>query len=266
MGPEHERIAAEPLQRPDLEAVGEGMEPAPGQPPDPVVGPALTGEGPLRHLVGAPAALGQRVDEEVGPAEVVEIPVLEGVAEAGRHVVHRPALRRRCRHRQERIDHEVHRDDVEHALGDAGELRQRPPAEGEDDRLRHPEALDPAGVRAGEGALDDRGPDDGERVVARGLVQGDLGQGLGEGVHVRPAEAAGPGTAVLDQAVALPGAPVLLAALGDGLGARPADLRAGPGLEPGQLLWVARVRLDLGPHPEGGVALGSTWEWRCDAC
>src|SRR5439155_11384074 len=71
-------------------------------------------------------------------------------------------------------------------------------------------------------------------------------------------------TAVLDQAVALPGAPVLLAALGDGLGARPADLRAGSGLEPGQLLGAARVRLDLGPHPEGGVTLGTPAEWTAE--
>jgi hypothetical protein len=172
-------------------------------------------------------------------------------------VVHGPALRRPGGDRDDGVDDEVDRDHVEHALGDAGELRQRAPAEGQDHRLGHAEALDPAGDRARQGALDDRGPDDGERVVPGRLVERHLGERLREGVDVRPAEAARPGPPVLDEAVALPVAPVLLGALGDRLGPGTADLVPGLGLEALQQLGAAGVGLDLGPRPGGGVRLGA---------
>ena len=45
-------------------------------------------------------------------------------------------------------DHEVDGDDVDDALGDAGELLQQAAGVGDDHRLGHAEAADPARVRA----------------------------------------------------------------------------------------------------------------------
>ena len=49
-------------------------------------------------------------------------------------------------------DDDVDRDDVDRALGHAGELLQQAAGVAEDDRLGHAEAADPAGERLGQGA------------------------------------------------------------------------------------------------------------------
>ena len=49
--------------------------------------------------------------------------------------------------RAEGADHEVDRDDVDHALGHAGELLEQAPGIGDEDGLGHAGAADPA--RAG---------------------------------------------------------------------------------------------------------------------
>ena len=56
----------------------------------------------------------------------------------------------------DRGDDDVDRDDVDRALGNAGELLQQSAGVAEDDRLGHAEAADPPGERLGERRLDDR--------------------------------------------------------------------------------------------------------------
>ncbi len=72
------------------------------------------------------------------------------------------------------------------------ELRQLAAAVGQDHRVGHLEALDPARVRALEGGLDDAGPvHRWSAGLGRDLLDDALAEGLGERVDVGPAEAAG---------------------------------------------------------------------------
>ena len=104
----------------------------------------------------------------------------------------------------------VDRDDVDDQVRGGRELGQFAAPVGEDQRLRHLEALDPARMGALEGGLDDAGPDDRHRSRLGVRLDDPLPQRLGEGVAVRPAEAAGPLGAGPHQLGADPLAPLLL--------------------------------------------------------
>src|SRR3972149_7834257 len=106
---------------------------------------------------------------EVLANERVQLVILERVPVARGGVGVRGRLRQRWvpRDGQHRVYHEIDRDDVNDALGDAGELGDVALAVGEDDRLGHLETLDPAGPRVHEGPLEDRGAKEPEREAPR---------------------------------------------------------------------------------------------------
>ena len=99
----------------------------------------------------------------------------------------------------DRRDDEVDGDDVDRALGHAGELLQQPAGVAEDDRLGHAEAADPTGERLGQRGLDDRRPNDRDRHVALDLGQRLLAERLRVGVGIGPADAGGARPAGLDE-------------------------------------------------------------------
>ena len=99
-------------------------------------------------------------------------------------------------HRDDGRHHQVDRDHVGHALGYSGELAEQAPGVGDDDRLSHPEAANPAGAGLGQRRLDDGWSNDGHGDGGAELAdQGPLAQRLGIGVGVGPAEGLGPGLA-----------------------------------------------------------------------
>ena len=128
----------------------------------------------------------------------------------------------------DRGHHHVDGDDVDRALGHAGELLQQAAGVADDDRLGHAEAADPAGPGLGPGRLDDRRPHDRHRDVAPLLEQRPLAEGLGVGVGVGPAERAGPGPAGLDHALLDPRLAALLGLGRQRRGAGGAELARGP--------------------------------------
>ena len=163
----------------------------------------LRWERPFRRPDRLAVAVAQGMDLEVLPAEVDHGPQPERVPVAGGRVVDAVLARpgRRRRHRQNRVDDEVGRDQVEHRVGQAGEVGQHPAGEGQDDRLRHSEALQPAGEGLGQGALDDRRPQDAERHLPMQLDDRALCHRLGERVDVREAHSPGVDAAPLDEPV-----------------------------------------------------------------
>ena len=163
---------------------------------------------------------------EVLLAVLVNASHAELVPAARGHVVGAvPFGRRVGGDRQHGVHDQVGRDDVEDGVGQPREVLEHAPAEGEDDRLRHPESLQPARERFPEGALDDRGPDDRERDVAVQLDHGVLGQRLREGVDVGEPHRPGLGPAALHEPVLDPAVPQPL----DGPGRRRRARRPHPG-------------------------------------
>ena len=165
----------------------------------------------------------------------------------------RPRGDRECR-----VHHEVDRDDVEHGVGQAGEVRQLAAPVGDDQRVGDLEAVDPTRERVVQRALDDRRTND-RQAVARlrpQLFGGPLGERLGERVDVGPAEALGAGAAVVDESLAHP--------LGaGGLGETCDGLRSGLAVTGARLrevlaqgLRLARLELDAGAGRLRGLVLG----------
>ncbi len=106
-----------------------------------------------------------------------------------------------CRHREHRIDDEVGGNDVEQRIRKAREVAQDAAAEREDQRLRHPEALEPAGERLLQRAFDDGRPNDRKRDVSVQLDHRVLGHRLGERVDVGETHRVGMHAPAFDQAV-----------------------------------------------------------------
>ena len=112
--------------------------------------PAPAGERPLGHDDGLALGVVERVLGEPAPA-----PGRRGAGSAAGSGCRTPTWRRPVGSgsgpRAATVDdgghHEVDGDDVDHALGDAGELLQQAAGVGDDHRLGHAEAADPA--RAG---------------------------------------------------------------------------------------------------------------------
>ena len=151
--------------------------------PDRVVGPLpgllagrqqpLHGAGAREPPLGQPrraaVAGGERVVVEEGAHRVVEDLERQRVAVAAREVevADLAGLRRVRQDRHDPRDHVVDRDDVDDRVGGGRELRQLAAAVGQDQRLGHLEALDPADVRPLQGGLDDARPDDAGASLAR---------------------------------------------------------------------------------------------------
>ena len=121
--------------------------------------------------------------------------------------------------RNDRIDHEVHRDHVEHAVGEPGELGKKSTAVGEDERIGHLEAVDPAGERMPQRALDNRGANHGQAMadIPPQLLGCALGECLGECVDIGPAEALCARSTVVNETGMHPFHPRRLASPCDGL-------------------------------------------------
>ena len=140
--------------------------------------------------------------------------------------------------------------------GTPGNSLQQSAGVGEDDRLGHPEAADPARPGLGQRGLDDRGPHDADRVhVAHGphgAGHRDLAEGLGEGVGVGPADRRGAGTSGLDHAVVHPVAGGCARSAPTGSGRRRRPARRGPRApNSARRSGVAALGLDVAPGNGG---------------
>ena len=219
------------------------------------------GKPPLRDADLASASLGKRMPLEVRADVLIELHVGQGVpGTRGDVVVRGAAFRFRWvrRHRQHRVYHEVDGDQVDDAFRETGELGNGTAPVGQDDRLRHLEALDPPGVGMPEGALDDRWANDrqGEPVLCGQLLRGALAERLRERVHVRPPQGLSPGSSVLHEAGVHPLPSVLLGCRRHGDRPGPAVLDARLVDESVEHLGLARGVLDLSPGRRGGLGLG----------
>ena len=168
------------------------------------LGLVRAGEAPVGQRHRAALAEVERVLLEVLADQLVQPPEGQRVARAGRDVeVLRPARLRVGRaHRDQRVDHVVDRHDVDDRVRRRGQVGQLAAAVGQDDRLGHLEALDPARVRPDQRGLDDAdgrtmltgiagAPGASTDVPAGELLDDPLAHRLGERVDVRPAQAAG---------------------------------------------------------------------------
>ena len=147
--------------------------------------------------------------------------------------------------------HQIDRDDVDDALGDARELLEEALGVGDDDRIGHSEAADPSGLGLGQRRFDDRWPHDGDGQPAPGLQQGPLAERLGVGVGVGPSERLGPRLAGVDEAVLDPFLAESFGSGGEQRRAGRAELLAGLALETGQQLGVPAARRRRRPGPAG---------------
>ncbi len=194
---------------------------------------APPGERPVGHDDRLALAVVEGTLGEPGAHQVDELAVAQRVGRSRRHLgdlglVGGPA----GRGVDDGGDHHVDGDDVDGALGDAGELLQQAAGVADDDRLGHAEAADPARAGLGPRRLDDRGAHDRHGDVAPLLEQGPLAERLGVGVGVGPAERGGAGPPGLDHAVLDPGLATLLGLGGQGGGAGRAQLADRLGPEP----------------------------------
>ncbi len=145
------------------------------------------GRPALTRLEGVLVEVAAHVVVQLVEAQRVAVP------RADVEVRRRAGLRRVGQDRDDRGHHVVDRDDVDDGVARGGELRQLAASVGQDQRLRHLEALDPARVGALEGGLDDARAHDRDAVTGGGVRLDDpLAHRLGEGVAVGPAQAAGP--------------------------------------------------------------------------
>ena len=168
-------VAAQEVQPPLLgvEVAGDGADPvaARGQRQRPlgqVVGALARGQRPLDDPGAGEAPRGQpdgaagvhveRVPGEVLADVVVQLPERQGVACARAEVEVARARRPAggvAAHGDDRVDHQVDRHDVDDRVRGGGQLGELAAAVGQDDRVGHLEALDPARVGRGQGGLDD---------------------------------------------------------------------------------------------------------------
>ena len=154
--------------------------------------------------------------------------------------------------------HQVDRDDVGDPFGHAGELPQQAPGVGDDDRLRHAEASDPARAGLGERRLDDRRPDDGHgEGVAELRDECPLSQCLRIGIGVGPPERLGSGLAHLDHLLLDPVLPQSFRPLGQQMQAGAAQFPSGLLVEPGQAIGAAGLGLGVAALAAGGPDLGT---------
>ena len=103
-----------------------------------------------------------------------------------------PHLGRGGAHRDDGVDDVVAGNDVDDRIGRGGKFRQLPLAVGQDDRVRHLEPLDPAGMWVPQRRLDDGRTHDGHPHVPAVIRDHGLPHRLGEGVDIGPSERARP--------------------------------------------------------------------------
>ncbi len=193
--------------------------------------------------------------------EVDEAPVPQRVGRPGRDLRHVDrAVGRRAprRDRAHRADDEVDGDDVDDALGHAGELPQQAAGERDDHRLGHAEAADPARPRLGERRLDDRRAarsTPGRRRATRpARVRRAPSCTRTRRASRATTARARPG---FDHAVLDPLRAPLLGLLGEQRHAGRAELASRLGAEARERLGRAAVGLRVGAGPAGGVDLAA---------
>ena len=196
---------------------------------------------PRRRSDRLPVAVAQRVLREVlrrllgHAAEPERVAAARGgVIDAGLGV-----WRRTRGNRQNRVDDEVRRDDVQERIGEARKIAKDAAAEREDQRLRHAESFQPAGEGLIERALDDRRPHDRERDVAVELDDRVLRHRLGERVDVGEAHRVGVDAPAFDEALPHPSLAEALGRAGHGRRAGRTHSRLGLTAKPLEHLWPA---------------------------
>src|SRR5918995_2766535 len=172
--------------------------------------PPAAGEGPLGNPYGAPPRIPQGVLYKVATHYIVEVAVADGVAFPRRDLEDLGPLGTADAGGQDGVHDVVYRNDVHIALGIARKLAQDALGEGHDYGVGHPGALDPTRIRLPVAALDDGGPEYDERRLAPLFHGHPLGERLGEGVDVVPAEFLRPPCPALDEPLAHPGPPELV--------------------------------------------------------
>ena len=112
---------------------------------------------PGRGAYGLPVFVAQRIFGEVPPGRVLDLAEPQRIPSAGCGMVDaRLVIGWRIRgYRQDGVDDEVGRDDVEQGVGKAREVLQDAAPESQDQWLGHAEAFEPARERLGQRALDD---------------------------------------------------------------------------------------------------------------
>ena len=230
--------------------------------------PTPAREGPLGHDDGLPVGVVHGVLGEVGPHQVDELAVAQGVLRARGHVIDDGAggIGTLGHGSQESGGHQVDGDDVHDPLGDAGELAQQAPSVADDHGLGHAEAPDPARIGLGQGRLDDGWTHDRERHVPPLVEEGPFPQGLGVGVGVGPAQALGPGPSRLHQALLHPALTDALGPLGQKGGSRRAQLAPGLLREAGQAGRLSADGVGVVARPPGGAHLLSPIDLGGEGC
>jgi hypothetical protein len=216
-------------------------------------------ERPLRHDDRLPAGVVEGPSGEPHLREVDEGAVEEGVSRAGSDLVDGRAFWRGPvgGYRDDCGHDEVHGDDVDDALRHARELPQQAAGIRDEDRLGHAEASDPAGLRLGEGGLDDGRANEGDGDVASSLEQSAFAERFRIGVGVRPAKPSGAGAAGRDHPVLHPVFSEPLRLVGQERGARGAELRASGLVKGGEAIGRPALSVGVGSRSPGGRDLGS---------
>ena len=153
-----------------------------------------------------PVSIAQRILGEVGARLVDDSPEPQWIPAPRCRVIDTGlSVRWRIRSdREHRVDDEVGGDDVEQRVRQTREVAKDVAAEREDQRLGHPESLEPARKRFGKRALDDRRPHDRQRNLAVQLHHRVLGHRLGERVDIREPHRVGVDATALYEAILHP--------------------------------------------------------------
>ena len=150
--------------------------------------------------------------------------------------------------------------------GTPGNSRQEPAGVGNDDGLRHAEAPDPPRSRFCQRRLNDRRPDEGDGDLAFPLLhEGSLAQGLRKGVGIGPPQRERTGGACRDELTADPFLPELLRFRRDEVIAGGTDFSPGLLGEAAELLWLARLCLEVVAQASGRGDFGFPRDVKAEA-
>ena len=219
---------------------------------------APAGEGPFRYDYRLPAVVVEGALGEPGFREVDEAPVVERIPLAGGDLKDDGAVRVRSPggDGDDRRHDEIDRDDVYDSLRHARELSQQPAGEGDDHRLGHPKAADPARSWLAQGRLDDRWPDEGDGEIGPRLEEGPLAERFRIGIGVRPAERLRPAAAGVHHSMRHPVLANSLGLVGEERRPGRPELCPCAALKLSEAVGSAALGIGIRPRPAGGGHLG----------
>ena len=163
-------------------------------------------EAEIANVDRPPRLVEHGVSFEVAIDEVVEVAQRDGIAGPGGHLVNLDPRCRGCcgKRRQQGVHHHVHGHQVDDDLGAEGQSPKAALADGGDERVGHPKALEPTRARLGKAALDDGRANDDGRSPVPGPQHHLFPDGLGIGVSVVPTPLPGPTHPLLGELVLSP--------------------------------------------------------------